>query len=341
MKFKNIFFRLLIISILFISFEQANASSEVLVNVRVLKIFPVNIPKNINAFGSLFAKEKVDISPQISGQIKKVMFQYGETVQEGQPLYQLDDALYQAQLQEVKSDLAFNKMTYQRFLKLAKTGAISKQDLDKVKLDYQDAQSKFNVLSVELAKTEIKAPFSGVIGASQVDVGQYVNVGASLVSLVDKTNLIARFSVSEDDLSQISQNQIVTIQTESAPNRSFQGQVNYVSPSIDPNTRTVMVWANVPNPTNQLAPGLFVHVKLTIGDEKNALLIPQEALIPTVEGNNIFVIENGKAYQKPVMIGQRVGGDVVIQKELKSGDEVVIAGQEKLANGRSVRVVPQ
>lgn len=219
------------------------------------------------------------------------------------------------------------------------TGAVSKEMIDKMKSNYLDAESRLNVISVGLKNTEIKAPFSGIVGASHVDVGQYVTVGESLLSLVDKTNLIVKFSVPENDLNQIAKNQIVTLQANNMPNHFFQGTVSYISPSIDPNTRTVMVWACVPNINNLLAPGLFVHVTLTIGNEKNSILIPQEALIPTVEGNNVFIIQEGKAYQKSVITGENVGDSAIILKGLKAGDEVVVEGQEKLANGRSVRVL--
>lgn len=309
------------------------------VNVNVVHIKSTDVPKYIKAMGSLYANNKVDISPQISGQIKAVMFHYGDNVQAGQVLYKLDDSLYKAKLQAAQSDLTFNKITYERFLKLMNTGAVSKQMIDRVKSNYVDAVSKLNVVKIGLENTEIKAPFSGVVGASRVDIGQYVTVGESLLSLVDKKNLIVKFSVSEDNLNQIASNQTVTVEANNIPNHLFHGVVSYISPSVDSNTRTVMVWANVPNVNNQLAPGLFVHVTLKIGDEKNAILIPQEALIPTVEGNNVFIIKHGKAYQQSIVTGENVGDNTLVLKGLKAGDVVVVQGQEKLTSGRSVSIL--
>lgn len=309
------------------------------VNVNVVHVKLTDVPRQVSAIGSLYAKHKVDISPQIAGQIKAVLFHYGDHVQEGQVLYKLDDSLYKAKLQAAQSDLAFNKITYERFLKLMNTGAVSRQMIDRVKSNYLDAESKLNVVKVGLGNTKIKAPFSGVVGASRVNVGQYVTVGESLLSLIDKTNLIVKFSVPENNLNQIAKNQLVTLRVNNIPNHLFQGVVNYISPSVDPNTRTVMVWANVPNINNQLAPGLFVRVTLTIGNKKNAILIPQEALIPTVEGNDVFIIRHGKAYQQSIVVGDNVDNNIIVLKGLKAGDEVVVQGQEKLTNGRSVSVL--
>ena len=309
------------------------------INVKTVKVQYADVPHIVQAMGSLDAAEKVDISPQIAGQIKAVLFKNGDTVQKGQVLYQLDDSLYLAKLQAVQSDLVFSKITYQRFLRLMNTGAVSKQMLDKAKSNYLDAQSAFAVITVDLKKTMIKAPFSGVVGASLVDAGQYVTVGQTLLTLVDKSNLVVKFSIPENKLNAVSLNQPVMVRSDTTPGHLFQGMVSYISPSIDPTTRTVMVWATVPNVNNQLAPGLFVHAQLTIGDMKNSLLIPQEALIPTIEGNNVFIVKHRKAYQQSVEIGDTVGDNVIVLKGLTVGDVVVTAGQEKLSSGRSVKVL--
>ena len=311
------------------------------INVNVVQLKFNDVPEYVKAIGSLYAKNKVDISPEMAGQIKSIMFHDGDTVFAGQVLYKLDDALYKAKLQAARSDLAFNKITYQRMVKLRNSGAISKEMIDQARSNYLDSVSKLNVIMVGLNNTEIKAPFSGVMAASRVSVGQYVTPGESLSSLIDKKNLIVQFSVPENALNQIAKNQVVRLSVSHLPNEFFYGVVNYISPSIDPNTRTITVWADVPNIKNTLVPGLFVHVILTIGIKKNVVLVPQEALIPTVEGNNVFVVKNGKAYQQSIVVGEEVHDDTVLLKGLNVGDMVVVRGQEKLTSGSAVRVLPK
>ena len=287
----------------------------------------------------LSTKRKIEISPEIAGQVKKVLFEYGQSVQKGQPLYLLDDAFYQAQYKAAQSDFAYNKMTYQRLLKVANAGAISSQALAKAQTDYLDSEAKLKVIAVDLDKAEIKAPFSGVISASQVDVGQFVTTGEPLTSLVDKTDLVVRFAVPEQYFNQLALKQPVILTCDAIKSNNYHGIISYISPSIDPNSRTVMVWANIPNTHKELTPGLFVHVSANIGDKENAILIPQEALIPTVEGNDVFIIKNNKAYKKALDVGDRVGSQIIINHGLNIGDDVVIKGQEKLSAGRIVRVI--
>lgn len=309
------------------------------VDVKVFTITDQNVKNTISAMGSLSAKQSITITPEIAGKIEPVLFQYGQMVKKGQPLYQLDDQLFRAQYSAAQSDLHLSQLTYQRNLQLIRQNAISKQALDKVRSTYQDKKSELRVLQVKLNKMLIKAPFPGVIGASKVDGGQYVSVGEPLVKLVDKADLIAKFSISEQYLDQVKVGQQVIVRSSAFAKQTFTGSVVYVSPTVNSSSRTVMLWANIGNPNLLLAPGLFVHVALTIGVKKNAILIPQEALIPTVEGNDVYVIKKNKAYKHSVKVLQIIGNKVQIIKGLRIGDTVVALGQEKLVNGRTVKVL--
>lgn len=309
------------------------------INVYVKLINPVSMPITLTSIGSLYAKRAVEINPQIAGQIASISFKYGQTVKKGQLLYQLDDQFYQAQYQAAKSDLHLSEITYRRTQKLVRHDAISRQALDTAHSAYQDALAKLQVNKILLEKTQIRAPFSGIIGASNVDAGQYVKVGQSLAQLVDKADLIVKFSLPEQYLNQLAVEQAVAVSSSAFPQKNFNGKVNFISPAVDPSTRTVMIWAKVPNPNLLLSPGLFVHVILQIGVKHNVIAIPQQALIPTVEGNDVFIVKKGQAYQKAVTIGRRIGDEVMISKGLHVGDSVVTLGQEKLANGREVKVI--
>ena len=242
------------------------------INVTATKVKTYTLPITVSAIGSLSAKKSITISPEIAGKIHTVLFQYGQTVRKNQPLYQLNNQLFQAQYLAAQSNLHLSQLTYQRALRLIRRNVISIQSLDQAQSTYQDKKSALKVLQVKLNKMQIKAPFSGVIGASKVDAGQYVSVGEPLVKLVDKADLIAKFSVPEQYLRQVKIGQKVTIKSSAFLRQTFTGLVTYVSPSIDPDSRTIMIWADIPNPNLLLAPGLFVHVALTIRVKKRCHL---------------------------------------------------------------------
>ncbi len=308
------------------------------VNVIAKKVTLTNVPTNVDSIGSLFAKKTIKISPEIPGKISHILFQYGQVVKKGQPLYQLDDQLYQAQYQAAQSKLHLSRITYQRTQQLAKKNAVSKETLDKALASYKSQESDLEVNKVKLEKMRITALFSGIISASKVDAGQFVEAGEPLAILIDKVDLIVKFSIPERYLNHAKIGQSVNVTSSALSHKIFRGKVSYIAPSVDAKTRTVMIWADIPNRDMKLAAGLFVHVTLQIGRKNNIVLIPQKALIPTVEGNDVFIIKHNKAYKRPVTIGRNVGEQIIIKHGLQAGDQVVILGQEKLANGRAVKV---
>lgn len=307
--------------------------------VKVVKIERVDMPILVNSVGSLFADKTVTISPQIAGQVHAILFQNGQWVKQGQPLFQLDNQVYQAQFTAAKLALQLSKINYQRSLQLAKAGAISKQAFEKARTEYQVNMAHLEISKVALEKMIIPAPFTGIISAAKIDIGQFVQIGEPLVEVVEKSNLTVRFSVSEDYLEKINLGQLVTVKSSALPDKTFTGTVNYISPSVNPATRTVTLWGGIANPERQLAPGLFVQVILQIGVQRQVILIPQQALIPTVEGNDVYLINQGQASKKPIIIGQMVGDQVEVIKGLEAGDFVVTLGQEKLSNGCEVEVI--
>lgn len=324
-------FRLQFIFVLLFIFwlGSLNASP---VNVRVLKLKSQTVPIIADSIGALYATKHVTISPEVAGKIKSIDFQYGEPVNKGQTLFSLDDQLYKAQYLAAESDLHLSQLNYTRQLKLSKANAVAQKALDDALADLNDKKSALNVLKIKLAKMQIKAPFSGFISASQADVGQFVSVGESLATLVDKKHLTVRFSLPQRYWGQVKKGQVVRV-------KSHKGVVNYISPMIDPKTRTFMVWATLTNPKFALTPGLFVKVKLMLGKEKGVLLVPQTSLIPTIEGDSVYIVKNHQAMKKTVLVKQLFGSQAQITKGLKVGDVVVVQGQEKLSSGRSVKVV--
>jgi len=309
------------------------------IKVVVTKVMAQNVPIQVKTIGTLSAKKAIDISPEIEGKIESILFQYGTKVKKGDLLYQLDSQLFQAQYSTAGSELHLSKLTYERNLRLMEKNIISKQSLDDAESEYNNKKHVLKELQIKLNKMAIKAPFSGIIGASQIDAGQYVDSGEALVKLFDNTSLIVKFSIPEQYFSQAAIDNKLIIYSDSLPEKQFSGKVSYIAPNIDTNTRTMAVWAEIENTDSILSPGLFVQVELVLGIKNDALFVPQTSLIPTIEGNDVFIVENGKAYKRSVKIAQMVGNTAEIVKGINVGDSVVTLGQEKLANGRNVELV--
>jgi len=335
---------LIIIGIAYAFMPKENAAATSVVKteaaqVIVQKAVQVSVPENVTAIGSIYSKQTVNINPQISGQIKSIVFKDGQAVKKGQVLYQLDDSFYQAQYAAAKADLQLAHFTYERNLILVKKKIVSQQAFDQAFAIYQHNQAKLQESAVQLAETKINVPFDGVIGASQVSLGQFVTTGDALVELVDNVHLVVRYSVPENYFEQIQLEQTVQITSSAYPGKIFQGKVSYIAPTIDPETRTLPVWADITNSESLLVPGLFVNVQEQIGIIPQAIVVPQAALIPTIDGNDVYIIKNNIAYKKAVVVGNTFGEQIIIKSGLSAGDEVVIAGQEKLSEGTAVAVV--
>ena len=306
--------------------------------VEVVKVKSHTFPITLEAIGGLHAKNTISVSPQVAGQIAKIAFKNGQTVKQGQLLYQLDDRLARANYQAQLATLKFQRKGYERSDELARSHVLSQQQIDKATSDYQKQLALLKARKVYLDKMQLRAPFAGVVGATTVSVGQYVGVGQPLVTLVDKRQLQVRFSVPQQYLTELKVGQQVQVRSSAYPKQVFPGTVTYVSPTVDPKTRTIMEWASVPNPQLLLSPGLFVHVTQQVGVLKHVAALPAQALLPTVAGNVIFVLHGNKVQQRAVTVQHQFGNHVVVN-HLKPGEQVVISGQSQLNQGSIVKVV--
>ena len=306
--------------------------------VEVVTVKAHTFPITLQAIGGLHAKNAISVSPQVAGQVAKIAFKNGQTVKQGQLLYQLDDRLARANYEAQLATLRFQRKGYERSDELARSHVLSQQQIDKATSAYQKQLALLKARKVYLDKMQLRAPFAGVVGATTVSVGQYVGVGQPLVTLVDKRQLQVRFSVPQQYLTELKVGQQVQVHSSAYPKQVFPGTVTYVSPTVDPKTRTIMEWASVLNPKLLLSPGLFVHVTQQVGVVKHVAALPAQALLPTVAGNVIFVLHGNKVQQRAVTVQHQFGNHVVVN-HLKPGEQVVISGQSQLNQGSIVKVV--
>lgn len=296
------------------------------------------VPMSFNAVGSLTALKQVDISPQVAGQVSKIGFTDGQEVHEGTLLFQLNDADARAQLASALAQLRWSQIDYKRKLNLLKHAAVAQQDVDLAKATLLENEATVAQKQVQVQDMHLTAPFSGKVSNALVSVGQYVGVGQTLVTLVGLDHLRVVFSVPETYKQQLELGQTVNVKSEALPGKTFSGIVLYIAPLVDVTTRMIAVQADIPNPTRQLVPGMFVKTILNLGARPNVIVIPDEALTASVEGNDVFVVKDNHAVQTAVQVGQRWNNQAEILSGLQVGDVIVTVGQQKLRDGGLVKI---
>lgn len=293
----------------------------------------------IAAVGSLRSNESVVLRPEIAGRISAIHFTEGQAVDAGTLLFSIDDSVYRAELQEAEARLALSERNERRARELYARGAGTARARDEAEAQLAVDRAAVALARARIDKTRIAAPFDGIIGLRRVSVGDYVNAGEDLANLEDITPLKVDFRVPERFLSVIETGRTVAVQVDAFPGRKFEGSVYAVDPLIDADGRSIAIRARLPNEDRTLRPGLFARVNLLVAERTNAMLVPENAIVPRGEDKFVFVVENNAAVLRPVELGQRRTGDVEILSGLKPGDIVVTAGQIKIRDGAPVAVV--
>jgi membrane fusion protein (multidrug efflux system) len=308
------------------------------VTVEAVKVARVSMPQTITAVGSLRSDESITVRPEVAGRINAIRFHEGERVAKGDTLFTLDPAINDAELQHAKANLTLAKSKFDRSVDLAKSNFISGQAKDEAENNLKVAQASLTLAEAKLAKTTIKAPFSGIIGLRSVSVGDYVKEGADIVNLEAIDPLKVDFRVPEMYLTQVKVGQPLSINLDAMPGKTFEGRVFAVNPLLDAAGRAVVIRAQVRNADTSLRPGMFARVRLVTKDVQNALVVPEQALVPTGEEQYVYKIVDGKAVRAKVEIGQRRDGKAEVVQGVVVEDTVVTAGQLKLRDGVPVRL---
>lgn len=290
------------------------------------------------AVGSLRADESVVIRPEIAGRVAKIAFAEGQRVSRGALLVALDDAEYRALVASSTSQAKLDAQRLGRAEDLFKKKFISRQALDEQRSNYARSLAKQREDEARLAKTLVTAPFPGVAGLRQVSEGAYVAAGTDIARL-DKIDVIKLdFRVPETYLARLAVGQPLRVAVDAYPEAQFGGAIYAIEPSIDEQTRTVLVRARVGNPDLQLRPGMFARVNLQLGVREQAVWIPEEAIVPRGRDSFVFRVVDGKAQEVRVRTGARKVGEVEIVEGVAAGDLVVTEGNHRLRTGAAVAV---
>ena len=296
----------------------------------------VRLPQSITAVGSLRSDESVTLRPEVAGRIAAINFQEGQPVTKGRTLVRLDAAINQAELQQARANHTLAKSKFDRAVDLSKSNFISGQARDEAENNLKVAEASLQLVEARLAKTEIVAPFSGIIGLRSVSVGDYVKEGADLVNLESIDPLKVDFRVPEVYLRQVTSGQPLEITLDAYPNKTFDGRVLAVNPLLDAAGRSVVIRAQVKNQDASLRPGMFARVKLITKNVAEALVVPEQALVPQGNEQFVFKVVDNRAVRAKVDVGQRRDGKAEILAGVAAGEVVVTAGQQRLRDGVTV-----
>ena len=305
--------------------------------------------------GTLKALQGVNLSLEIAGTVKDLMFESGQKVKAGHPLLQLDSAVESALLETAQADLGLAQLDFGRGSQLVDSRAISKGEFDRLSAQLQKNKATVNQLKASLAKKRILAPFSGTIGIRQVDVGDYLASGTMIATLQDLSSLYVDFFLPEQSVPKIALGQPVQVIVSAYPSENFAGTISAINPKVENSTRNILVRATLANPDGKLLPGMFASLQVLLPDPQPHIVVPESAITYTLYGNSLYVVGQKKAEDgsvekddqgQPVLIaerrfietGERRDGWVMINKGVQTGEQVVTAGQLKLDNGAHIAI---
>lgn len=303
-----------------------------------VEVAPIDL--TIAAVGNLIAWESAVIAPEIGGRLTVFLAEEGRPIAAGAVIARLEDSVYQAELAQARATLDLARADLERFKKMRAGNAATDQDVQIAEATLAGDVADIELAEARLAKTEIVAPFDGIVGLKKVSIGDYLEPGAAIVNLEQIDRLKVDFRVPELAFSQIAVGQEVSITVDAWAGESFRGRVYAIDPALDTAGRSILIRAEIPNAEGKLRPGMFARVALIYDAKPAAILIPEQALVSFGDKNFVYRIVEGKAVQTPVERGERIGAKIEIVSGLAAGDYVVTAGQIKLQDGAPVQIVP-
>jgi len=314
--------------------------------VEVAAVTPMTLVDETQATGSLRSRQGVMLRPEVGGRVRQILFEDGQRVRKGQLLVQFDDQLQQAQVAQARAELSIAQANHKRNQDLVAQNFVSQRSVDETAAALEVAHAKLALAQATLERLRVLAPFDGVTGLRLVNVGDYLKDGTDIVNIEDMDALLVDFRLPERFQARVRAGQQAQLLADALPGRPFTALIQAVDPLIDANGRSVGVRGCIDNRARQLRPGMFVRVNAVFGRRENALVVPEEAIVP--QGGRSFVIKVVPGEKPGDLVSQRVAvrtglrlpGKVEILEGLEVGDSVVIAGQQRLQrDGSPVRVV--
>lgn len=296
------------------------------------------VADGIRAVGSLMPNEEVDIASEVSGKVTEILFKEGAPVQKGEVLVKINDDDLQAQLKRYQFQEKTLKENVERQRILFDKEAISQQAYDEVVTQYNMLLADIELLNVKIDKTRIRAPFAGTVGFRYISDGSYIQPGTRIARLVDYGTLKVEFSIPEKYISLPFIGKTVTFTTEASKD-IHKAAIYAMEPRVEDKTRTIVLRARYNNTRGQLRPGMSTQqVTIPTSQATRVLMVPTEAIVPSLDGKSVWIARAGTAELVPVETGSRTETQVEVLKGIAAGDSVIVTGLMQLRDGAKIKV---
>jgi len=318
----------------------AAGSSQGALSARAVPVVTVAVEERplaveIEALGTARANEAVEVTSKTGNIVTAIRFQEGQRVQRGEVLVELDGAQARADLAAARAALKESQSTWTRSQDLFARQALSESQLEQIEATLRANEARVAAAEARVADTVIRAPFSGTVGLRRVSVGSLVNPGSVITTLDDVSVMKLDFDVPETFISVLEPGLEVEATSIAYPGMTFRGAVDPIDSRVDPVSRSVTVRARLPNEERRLKPGMFLAVRLS-REPSPALVVPESAIVPERGSVFVFVVADGTAERREVMIGRRQPGRVELLRGVSAGERVVVEGTQKIRDGSNV-----
>ena len=304
-------------------------------------------PSTLNVIGTAVAIQGVTVSADLPGTVARITFESGKPVHAGDVLVELDTRQERAQLAAAEAQRDLARINFGRAQELVKQGVLARTEYDNTSAQQKATEAQVGEIRATIERKTIRAPFSGILGIRQVNLGQYLAAGQAIVPLQSLNPIYVNFGVPQQTSAQVRGGRTLRVTSDDLPGAEFTGRVTAVDSVINEATRNIQVQATLSNPNGKLRPGMFVQVRVALGASRQAIALPASAINYAPYGDSVFVVTNltdpkGKTYrgvrQQVVKVEGSRGDQVAVVSGVNPGDEVVTSGVSKLRNGAAVQV---
>lgn len=299
-----------------------------------------NFDNILSLSGSIEANEQVEIRSEVSGIVESINFQEGSIVNKGQLLFKVNDLELRAQLSQANTKESLASENERRAKLLLQKEAISQEEYDVARAEHASTKAQSQLIKAQIAKTAVRAPFSGKIGLRTISVGTYITPAVLVAKLVNIGKLKITFSIPEKYANQIKNNTNLSFSV-AGSSEKYTAQVYAIEPAVEISTRTLQLRAIADNKNGKLLPGTFANVELPLDIIQDAIVVPSQAVIPVQNGKKVFISEFGKAKEIMVETATRTDASLLVLSGLKAGDTLITTGVMSLKNEAPVKVTVQ
>jgi len=301
----------------------------------------------LSAIGTMAAVQGVTVSADLPGIVESIAFESGASVNQGDLLVQLDTRQEKAQLAAVEATRELAALNFERLHDLVDEGAITRAEYDRAAAEQKESDAKVAEIHAAIARKTIRAPFSGVLGIRQVNLGQYLSPGSPVVPLQSLDPIYVNFGLPQQDTASIAIGNTVRITTDNLSGAAFTGRISAINAVVDEATRNIQIQATLSNPKGVLRPGMFVQTEVLVGASRSVVTVPASAISYAPYGDSVFIVsdlknQSGQTYrgvrQQFVKVGPARGDQISILSGINAGEEIVSSGAFKLRNGAAVVV---